>query len=219
MDGVTALATQARAELTPVPPGGVPRRGRQAPGFASGDVLRYRALVGGYTLIGSSRDIGRLDRVAARCLRHHPGAAQESAHRMKAAGASADGVQGLEFYPARPAPQSAGGDILHVRHELCRKIDLEADAPVHLLAAGERHADRLVRNQRQAAAGALANDAQFVEQLVAQVVGLVHHDQRLAVVQAVDDGSLCFQRRTMVPAGTDRLAHQGQKTGQGEHGA
>ena len=135
MDGVTALATQVRAEPPPTPSGGVPRRGRQAPGFASGDALRYRALVGGYTLIGSSRDIGGLDRVAARCLRHHPGAAQESAHRMKAAGASADGVQGLEFYPARPAPEHAVGDIFNVRHGLRRKVDLEPDTPVHLLAA------------------------------------------------------------------------------------
>ena len=155
MDGVTALATQARAELTPVPPGGVPRRGRQAPGFASGDVLRYRALVGGYTLIGSSRDIGRLDRVAARRLCHHPGTAQEPAHRVKAAGASADGVQGLEFCPARPAPQHASGDILNVRCGLRCQVDPEPDAPVHLLAAGERHADRLIRHQRQATAGAV----------------------------------------------------------------
>ena len=52
---------------------------------------------------------------------------------MKAAGTSADGVQGLELRLGRLAPQHAGGDIFNVRHGLRRKVDLEPDTPVHLL--------------------------------------------------------------------------------------
>jgi len=61
---------------------------------------------------------------------------------------------------------------------LCREVDLEADAPVHLLATGQSHVDGLVSHQRQAAAGAVADDAELVEQLFTQVVGFIHHDQR-----------------------------------------
>ena len=39
---------------------------------------------------------------------------------------------------------------------LCYQVDLEPDATVDLLAAGERHADRLVGDQRQTTACAVA---------------------------------------------------------------
>ena len=129
-------------------------------------------------VFGGTGDLARRELLPALYRRmlagHHPGATQKAAHRMKAAGAPADGVQGLELRLGRLAPQHAGGDILNVRHGLCRKVDLEADPSVHLLAAGERHADRLVRNQRQAAAGTVADDAEFVQKFVAQVVGFIH---------------------------------------------
>ena len=57
----------------------------------------------------------------------------------------------------RSQPQA--GDGCSATPGWCRKVDLEADAPVHVLAAGERHSDRLVGHQRQAAAGAGADDA------------------------------------------------------------
>lgn len=66
--------------------------------------------------------------------------AQETAQRVKAAGAYAntDSVLGLELPLARLRTQHPGSDILNDRHRLRRKADLEPDAPVDLLAAGER---------------------------------------------------------------------------------
>ena len=79
------------------------------------------------------------------------------------------------------------------------------------MSAGECHSDRLVRRQRQAAAGAVSDDAELIEQLVVQVVGLVHHLQRLTVVRTVDDGPFRLQRLAVVrkaqSVGTDRLTH------------
>ena len=137
MDGVTALATQVRAEPPPTPSGGALGRGCRSRRLTSAGSLRSRALVGRYALISGGADEGGLDRVPARRLCHHPGAAEEPAHRMKADGTSADGVQGLELRLGRLAPQHAGGDIFNVRHGLRRKVDLEPDTPVHLLAAGQ----------------------------------------------------------------------------------
>lgn len=117
---------------------------------------------------------------------------------MKATGASADGVQSPELHPARLAPKYAGGDVLNVRHRLRRQVDLEADASVDLLAAGERQVDALVGEQRQAAAGTVSDDAKLVEQLVAEVVRLIHDEQRLAVAQAGNDRGLRCQRRAML---------------------
>ena len=92
----------------------------------------------GWSLIGGG-DVAGLDGVAARCLRHHPGATQQPAHRVKAAGAFADGGQGLECRLARLAPKYAGGDVLNVGCGLRREVALEADAPVHLLVAGQSY--------------------------------------------------------------------------------
>ena len=75
---------------------------------------------------------------------------------MRPAGASADGVQSREFCLGGLPPEHTSDDALHIRHGLCREVDLEADAPVHLLAEPERHADRLVRHQCQATAGTVA---------------------------------------------------------------
>ena len=86
--------------------------------------------------------------------------------------------------------------LLDIRHGLHRKIKLYADASVHLRAAGERYLDGLVGDQRQAAAGAVPNYAELVQQLVAQVVRLIDHEERAAVAEAVDNHALRLKRRT-----------------------
>ena len=68
---------------------------------ASACFLSRRSVNRHHALISGGGDVAGLDLIAAHRLRHHPGAAEQAAQCMKAARASADGVESPKLRPAR----------------------------------------------------------------------------------------------------------------------
>ena len=89
------------------------------------------------------------------------------------------------------------------------QVHRHADAAGHLRAAPQRHEDGIVGDQHEAAAGEIADAAQFIKQRRAKVMGLINDDERAAVLQPGDDGALALHGRTEAGSGPGGRAKAG----------